>query len=201
MKPTKIFLFAIIFGALAGALASFFVLNYYSSNENRLIEGFYAVENAVHISPHSIRKSIDKGDSSFMLVDLRSQQEYEKEHIIGAISIPAYKDPDTSAYGDVERIVSEFSKLPKDKAIIVYCYSIPCMTGRKIGKMLAGHGIYVKHLGIGWNEWRYDWNSWNHKHEWSKTSAKDYVWKGKEPGAIKIKPNSSACPIEGDFGC
>src|SRR3990167_750578 len=73
--------------------------------KNDLIAEFYAVENAVHVSPHSIRKSMDTGEQHFTLVDLRSKQEYEKEHIVGAISIPAYSDPDTSAYGDVERIV------------------------------------------------------------------------------------------------
>ena len=197
----KIILLSIIFGGIAGVLSSYAVFNYNSHNENELIENFYLTENAVHVSPHSIRKLIDEGQSSFILVDLRSNKEYEKEHIIGAINIPAYKDPDTSAYGDIGRIVSEFSKLPMDKDIIVYCYSIPCMTGRKIGKMLAEHEIYVKHLGIGWNEWRYDWNSWNHEHEWSKTNVKYYIWKGPEPGAPKSKSNSSACPISGEFGC
>lgn len=46
----------------------------------------------------------------------------------------SYKDPDTSAYEEKDRIINEFKKLPKDKDIIVYCYSIPCMTGRKVGK-------------------------------------------------------------------
>ncbi|MBI2656567.1 rhodanese-like domain-containing protein [Candidatus Woesearchaeota archaeon] len=199
MKAIKIIILAVIFGAIAGALASFIILNFKTTNQ--LIKDFYLTENAVHVSPHSIRKAMDTGDKNFILVDLRSGQEYEKEHIIGAISIPAYKDPDTSAYGDVERIVGEFSKLPKDKDIIVYCYSIPCMTGRKIGKMLAEHGIYVKHLGIGWNEWKYYWNLWNHEHEWNATKVQDYTWSGKEPGTPKIKINSQACPIQGSFGC
>lgn len=144
---------------------------------------------------------MDKGVNDYVLVDLRSSEEYEKEHIIGAVNIPAYKDKHTSAYGDVERIVSEFSKLPKDKDIIVYCYSIPCMTGRKIGKMLAEHGIYVQHLGIGWNEWRHFWNLWNHEHEWNSTNIGDYIWSGKEPGTPKINSESTACPISGEFSC
>ena len=61
-----------------------------------------------------------------------------------------------------------------DKDFIVYCYSIPCMTGRKVGKMLVDHDIYVKHLGIGWNEWRYFWTLWNHAHEWNQTNVMDY---------------------------
>ncbi len=83
----------------------------------------------------------------------------ERQHI------PAYRDPGTPAYYDVDRIVGEFAQLPKDNDIVVYCYSMPCMTGRKIGQLLAHSDIYVKHLSIGWNEWRYHWTLWNHEHE------------------------------------
>lgn len=198
----RIVILSIILGAVAGAGAGFLVLEFQTPSQNELVKDFYLTENAVHVSPHHIRKAMDKGDDSFILVDLRSQEEYEREHIIGAINIPAYKDPDTSAYGDRERIVEEFSKLTKDKEIIVYCYSMPCMTGRKIGKLLAENGIYVKHLEIGWNEWRYFWNLWNHEHEWEKTKVEDYIAEGKEPGVPKIKEDSSQpCPVEGEFGC
>ena len=195
---------ATIFGALSGVLSTVAVLNLQSQDQEDLIKEFYLTENAVHVSPHSLRKAMDKDDSSFVLVDLRSQEEYEQEHIVGAVSIPAYKDPDTSAYSDVERIVNSFNELKAnnpDKEIIVYCYSIPCMTGRKIGKMLAENGIYVKHLGIGWNEWRYFWNLWNHEHEWNITNADDYIAIGREPGIPKIKSKSTACPIDNQFGC
>lgn len=205
MKTTiQIIILAIIFGSLFGALSTLIVLNLQTTNQERLIRDFYLTEDAVHVSPHSLRKLIDKDDNSFTLVDLRSQEEYEREHIIGAVSIPAYKNPDTSAYGDVERITNSFKELKAenpDKDIIVYCYSIPCMTGRKIGKMLASNGIYVKQLGIGWNEWKYYWNLWNHEHEWNKTNVNDYIMKGKEPGTPKIKINSTACPINNQFGC
>ncbi|MBI2667713.1 rhodanese-like domain-containing protein [Candidatus Woesearchaeota archaeon] len=199
----KIIALSVIFGSISGLLSGYIFLNLYN-DENKLIEDFYLTENLVHVSPHSIRKGMDKGDSNFILVDLRSQEEYEREHIIGAINIPAYKDPDTSAYGDVERIVSSFNELKENnpaKDIIVYCYSIPCMTGRKIGKMLVENNIYVKHLGIGWNEWRHFWNLWNHEHEWNKTNVEDYIHEGKEPGIPKTNINSTVCLIENEFGC
>lgn len=200
----KIIILAIIFGALAGALSAFVILNLQTPNQEDLIKDFYLTENAVHVSPHGIRKAMDKMDNSFILVDLRSQEEYEEEHIIGAVNIPAYKDRDNSDYGAVERIVSSFRELKSqnpDKDIIVYCYSMPCMTGRKIGKMLSENGIYVKHLGIGWNEWRYFWTLWNHPHEWNQTNVNDYISSGKEPGTPKAKANSTACPIDNRFGC
>ncbi len=200
LHPSKIFTIAIILGALSGAMAALLVANL-EPTEDKLIKDFYLVENAVHVSPHSLRGKMDKGVNDYILVDLRSQEEYEKEHIIGAVNIPAYKDKDNSDYGAVDRIVGAFAKFPKDKDIVVYCYSMPCMTGRKIGLMLAEHGIYVKHLGIGWNEWRYFWDMWNHEHEWDKTNVMDYVVTGNAPGTPKAKQNSTACPITGSFGC
>lgn len=196
----KIIILSVTFGAVSGTLTAFAVLNFKSQNQNNLIESFYLTENAVHISPHHIRKAMDNGDKSFILVDLRSQEEYEKEHIIGAISVPAYKDPNTSAYDDVGRILTEFSKLPKDKEIVIYCYSMSCMTGRKVGKLLVENGIYVKHLGIGWNEWRYFWNLWNHEGEWDLVSVEDYIAIGKEPGVPGINENSSVC-LPGELDC
>jgi rhodanese-related sulfurtransferase len=203
MKTKLFFIFALIIGIVSGTLASLIVLNIQPSKDD-IMRDFYLAENYIHVSPHGLRKDMTEGDDSFIIVDLRSQEEYEKEHIIGAINIPAYRDPDNSAYDEVDRIVSMFKSLRDrnpEKDIIVYCYSIPCMTGRKIGKMLAEHGIYVKQLGIGWNEWRYYWELWNHEHEWNQTNVLDYIAKGSEPGTLKLETNSEICDIEGEFGC
>ncbi len=205
----KFLVLALIVGAFAGGLTSYLLLFMHDASvqneltQDDLIKDFYYTETAVHVSPHHIRKGMAKGDDSFILIDLRSQEEYEREHIMGAINIPAYKDPDHSAYGDVERIVNSFSDLPQDKDLIVYCYSGPCMTGRKVGKILAENGVYVKHLGIGWNEWRYHWTIWNHEHEWNVTDVMDYVVSGPEPGSFSNSTNNSStvCPIDNEFGC
>lgn len=200
---------AFTFTVSLATVALVYALGYYGylpmpkpTAEERIAD-FYATENAVHVSPHSIRKDIMKGTSKVLLVDLRSAEEYEMSHVIGAINIPAYKNPDQSAYDEVDRIVNAFKALPKDKEIVVYCYSIPCMTGRKVGKMLIDKGIYVKHLGIGWNEWRYDWKSWNHELEWDKTKPEDYVVSGKEPGKYTGPENNifTPCSADGSTGC
>lgn len=185
---------------LSGIAGGYLTLRTAAPDKESLIRDFYATENAVHVSPHSIRKKIAEGASDFVLVDLRSAEEYEKEHVVGAVNIPAYKDKDHSDYGAVERIVAEFQALPAEKNIIVYCYSIPCMTGRKVGQMLAVRDIYVQHLGIGWNEWRHFWTLWNHEHEWSQTKVEQYIATGKEPGAFTGTPSIEPC-IEGQFGC
>jgi rhodanese-related sulfurtransferase len=195
---------AIIFGILAGGLTSIAIdkLDPGKSKE-ALMKEFYDVETAVHVSPHGLRKHMGE-DDSYVLVDLRSQEEYEEEHITTAVNVPAYKDRDNSDYGAVTRITNSFKKIKEEnpnKDIIVYCYSIPCMTGRKVGKIVADHGIYVQHLGVGWNEWRYGWETWNHPHEWEKTNVLDYVSSGPEPGTIDSDLTGSGCPIEGGLGC
>lgn len=201
MKIGPIIIIALLCGAIAGALAAGFVDYVDKESTDDLIKEFYDIETAVVISPHHIRKHMAQGDDSFILVDLRSQEEYEREHIAGAVNVPAYASPDKSAYGDVERIVAGFRALPQDKELIVYCYSGPCMTGRKIGKLLADHDIYVKHLGIGWNEWRYHWTIWNHEHEWNQTNVEDYIATGPEPGSVVNATIPTGCPVEGAFGC
>ncbi len=196
----KVIIISALVGAIAGAGVMLTYEHIRKPSKKELIKDFYRVETAVHVSPHGLRKKMSKGKiHDYTLVDLRSAKEYEKEHIVTAINIPAYSDPDTSAYGDTERIIREFKKIPQDKDIIVYCYSAPCMTGRKIGKFLAENGIYVRHLGIGWNEWRYYWKLWNHDMEKS-SDVDDYVVGGKKAGKPKNVEISVVCS-EGHFTC
>lgn len=191
---------AVLAGFVGGSISTFGILQWKGHDQASLIAEFYAAENAVHVSPHGLRKKIAEGTQDFVLVDLRSAEEYEKEHIVGAVNIPAYKDKDHSDYGAVDRIVSAFQSLPANRTIIVYCYSSACMTGRKVGQMLAEHGIYVQHLGIGWNEWRHFWTLWNHEHEWAATRVEDYIATGKDPGTYKGPVKIAPC-TEGQFGC
>jgi rhodanese-related sulfurtransferase len=45
-----------------------------------------------------------------VLVDVMPAEEYEREHIAGAVSLP------------LARIGREAGRLPRDRAVIVYCY-------------------------------------------------------------------------------
>lgn len=85
---------SLIAAILASGLTYVFTANKKPSKEE-LIKNFYLTENAVHVSPHSLRRKMDKGEKNYVLVDLRSPQEYEKEHIVGAVNIPASCGDDT----------------------------------------------------------------------------------------------------------
>lgn len=198
----KNIILTVILAIVVSSLTTFLITNSsIEKSKGELIKEFYEVENAVHVSPHGLRKKMSKGETKeYILVDLRSQEEYEKEHIISAINIPAYSDPNHSAYDDTERILSSFEELDRNKDIIVYCYSTPCMTGRKIGKLLAKNGIFVKHLGIGWNEWRYYWDLWNHDGE-IQVDPKNYIMSGSEPGIPQIEESLVPLCGDGEFDC
>lgn len=186
---------AILAGVLSGVISSLIVWAVVSNpSAERRIKDYYLTETAVLVSPHHLRQEMDKGDDTFILVDVRTQEEYEREHIVGAINIPA----------DEAKMVNSFAELEKetDKEIIIYCYSMPCMTGRKVGAALVEHGIYVKELGVGWNEWRYFWELWNFDHELESTFVEDYVVSGSEPGVPILKEaRTDACSASEEFGC
>jgi len=194
---------ALISGVMAIVVVG--IYHYSQDTQSQRIYDYYHTEVATLESPHGIRKAIAKGSRDFILVDVRSQQEYEQEHIVGALNVPSYSDPDTSAYNEVDRIVNGFKDIIKqypDRDIIIYCYSSSCMSGRKIGRMLSEHGIYAKELGIGWNEWRYDWNMWNYPHEWETTDVMDYVFSGVEPGEYSgFDGVLEGCSLSAEFNC
>jgi len=203
---TKRMLISVFAGAVAGLIVSLFVLGISLQDEKtseEKIKEFYDIETAVMVSPHHLRKHLNDENKDFILVDVRSEEEYLKEHIKGAINIPVYKNKYESDYGAVERLVNEFSKLGNDKDVIVYCYSGPCMSGRKVGKVLADNEIYVKHLGVGWNEWRYYWEIWNHEHEWAETNVEDYIESGvaSESSLGEAYVGSGGCAVDGILGC
>ncbi|WP_291632634.1 rhodanese-like domain-containing protein [Clostridium sp.] len=74
------------------------------------------------ISEDNAKKLVDSKDDSIVVLSVRSAEDYAKGHIAGATNI---------AWG--KGMQENFSALPKDKKIIVYCY-----TGQTAGQTVAG---------------------------------------------------------------
>jgi rhodanese-related sulfurtransferase len=172
---------------LIGALVGVAIYEKYFDKEKNVFEEYYEVENKVSMSPATLRKIIDQKDEGYILVDLRSEAEYNAEHVIGAVNVPAVSM-------NSEEIVSAFEKFEDDKKIIVYCYSAYCMLGKQVGEVLAKSGIEVIDLNIGWSEWKYYWGIWNPGEE-AKVGL-DYL----EKGSSEIIVTPETCQ-EGEFGC
>ena len=207
MKYTEKIIIVLVSFA-SGLLAAWVYDVVFINSPNRLIKDFYITEITAKVSPHGLRLRMDRGDDSFVLVDVRSSEEYSKEHITGAYNVPAYTDKTTLQKTNEERVVNGFEKIAKDnpgKEIIIYCYSGPCLTGKRIGSLLAENGFFAKELSIGWNEWRYYWNLWNLPHEWSVTDVMNYITEGDQRGFFKVNPNdlfkSDGCSVGGSLDC
>ena len=91
-----------------------------------------------------LRAALDKGEP-VVVVDARSAQSYEKEHIPGAINLP-------------HRTMTEESTrhLDRKNLYVVYCDGIGCNASTKGALNLARLGFRVKELmgGIDW--WKRD---------------------------------------------
>ncbi len=190
MKHTSIIITSFISATLWAWLMYFLTHN--NSSEN-LLKQYYQQEVAVGVSPHHLRKHMKSGE--YIIVDVRDEASYLKNHIKGAMNISADRDKET--------IIASFSQLPKEKTIVTYCYSSACMASKKIGKLLAEHGIFVKHLNVGWNEWRYDREMRNYPEEWPHTNVFDYVESGHYvPLETTWDVDDGACPVSNEaLGC
>ena len=176
-------LISLIFGFLGGCIG-FAVVNMQSGNDSSAkIAQYYSAAASTLESPHHIRKALDTNEIHFVLVDVRTEDEYIEEQQIEKYKALQLEHP--------------------NKDIVIYCYSSACLTGRKVGNMLAENGIFVKEMSVGWNEWRYDFNSWNYPNEWDLLDPSRYVVSGPEPGVLPSSTGDipAPCRIDGEFGC
>jgi len=105
--------------AVAGAVKAYF-------DQFASLKGTPFASNIV--SEENAKKILDAGDSDVLFVSVRKPEHYAEGHIDGAVNIPWGKG-----------MQENFSKLPKDKKLIVYCY-----TGQTAGQTVAG----LKMLGF-----------------------------------------------------
>lgn len=180
----------LIISIIAGFLGAFIFELF--NNNNDLYYNYYLTKTTIEVSPHGLFRKISKGDDSFILVDVRTEFEYLRGHIVGAINIPVYSSPN---YGDSldnpDQIVASFKKLKEqypNKTIIIYCSSAPCKTGAKTGLLLAKNNIHVKILALGWNELRYYPNLYMKDIELKTIDMEKFFTTGPEPGVYTGPP-------------
>lgn len=74
------------------------------------------------VSEDDAKKLLDEKDPGVVFVSIRSAEDFAKGHIEGALNVPFGKGME-----------QQFNTLPKDKKLIVYCY-----TGQTAGQTVAG---------------------------------------------------------------
>ncbi len=86
-----------------------------------------------------------RGQQSFVLVDVRSSQVFEECHIPGTINLP-YRRINEESEGVVQ--------LSKEKLIVVYCWGPACNAATKAAARLSALGFAVKEMIGGIEYWR-----------------------------------------------
>ncbi|MBN1694709.1 rhodanese-like domain-containing protein [candidate division WOR-3 bacterium] len=103
------------------------------------------IENIIEeqkLSSSELKELIDKKDTGYILIDVRSESEYNSGYIPTAINVP------------YTRIHEQSEEIPKDKLIIVYCkFGERAETARK--KLIELGYENVINFG-GTNSWEYE---------------------------------------------
>jgi rhodanese-related sulfurtransferase len=90
--------------------------------------------------PVELHHMIERGEK-LNIIDVRRHEDYVKEHIPGAVSLP-------------EDQWSTFKGLSKDRPNVVYCYSVVCQISKRAAKYFAEHDFPVLDLSGGIEEWK-----------------------------------------------
>jgi rhodanese-related sulfurtransferase len=93
------------------------------------------------ISLNQLRQTLLQ-DPQYILIDVRTFQEYKTGHIPGARSVPLHE------------ISRNAGNLPQDKEIVVYCQNAPCSMSMKAALELKKLGFQnITKLEGGYDEW------------------------------------------------
>ncbi|HJT57303.1 MAG TPA: rhodanese-like domain-containing protein [Ktedonobacteraceae bacterium] len=98
---------------------------------------------SVETDASDVRLDLQRGQDSFLLIDARGAQDFEECHIPGAINLPYRKITAEST-----------AQLPKEKLLVVYCWSPACNSATKAALRLSALGFQVKEMLGGIEYWR-----------------------------------------------
>jgi rhodanese-related sulfurtransferase len=91
------------------------------------------------ISREALNDLITK--NAVVLVDVRPREEFDTDHLPGAISIP------------LPELIDRASELPADKLIVLYCRGPYCLLGDTAQQQLAARAIRALRLNEGVKDW------------------------------------------------
>ena len=103
----------------------------------------FAAKLSVETDVADLMLDLQRGHDAFVLLDVRDQKSFDECHIPTAVNISS------------RRIDSETTRgMPKEKAVVVYCWGPACNGATKAAVRLAGLGFKVKELIGGIEYWR-----------------------------------------------
>ena len=151
-----------------------------SSNTSTNIANCFTCKPATLYDPYLLSQKIRSKDDSFVIVDLRSREEYMSGHIRTAISIPTYTSLENIEKTERPKadIVYDFAKI-HSKNIVIYGSSSTSSITNSIHDLLSQNHISSIVLSIGWNEWYNFRNAWVPEGQWDSFDPDNYSVLGK----------------------
>ncbi|RAS76301.1 ArsR/SmtB family transcription factor [Priestia endophytica] len=92
------------------------------------------------ISLPTLKERMENGE--VLLLDVRPREEYEKEHIPGAVSMP------------IEELEEKLASLPSDCNVVAYCRGTYCLMSVEAVELLKKKGINALRLEESVYEWK-----------------------------------------------
>ncbi|WP_342527361.1 metalloregulator ArsR/SmtB family transcription factor [Chryseomicrobium sp. FSL W7-1435] len=133
---------------------------YYSLADDQVVEALRAIRNLAETRSPDIeyqrKEYIERNDQvkvvelesmlqelqdgEAILIDVRPEEEYDTQHILGAVSIPLHE------------LENRISSLPQDKKIIAYCRGPYCLFATQAVEVLNSYGYEAYRIEEGVNE-------------------------------------------------
>lgn len=115
------------------------------------------------IDPVMVKELIDSKEKAYLIIDIRSEKEYEQSHIKGAINIPSYKDA-SNVYQSLTNYSTEINRFRKaffgKKLVIIYGYHPEADVTKDAENILKKMGLITRVMNVSWYEWRSNFYSW-----------------------------------------
>jgi len=110
------------------------------ANEPKKAADYFINRMAFTIGPGDLFDEMKKKDN-VNIIDVRSEEDFKKGHIPGAINLPEEKWPTLLG-------------LNKDLMNVIYCYSMECHLAAKAAAQFAKSGFHVMELQGGYDRWK-----------------------------------------------
>src|SRR5262245_37407931 len=98
---------------------------------------------SVETDPSDVMLDLQRGQNSFIIIDVRSVEDFEECHVEGAVSFP-YRQMNAETV----------AHLQKDKLVVVYCWGPGCNASTKAALRLSSLGFRVKEMIGGLEYWK-----------------------------------------------
>lgn len=93
-------------------------------------------------TPNGLKSTLETTPGDVVVLDVRDEESFRKEHILGATNLPAAD------------LVKRLADLPRDRTIVTYCWDMTCALAPKAALELAQKGFKVQYLAGGIEEWK-----------------------------------------------